>query len=75
MRGWVGCRMLDAKGQNTVLDEKEEVRGFYMLRNFYWNSGGDQIHSSKTSLMPLAYFLFLRVSVPEFWMSGLVWSC
>lgn len=38
MLGWVGCRMLDDKGQNTVLKEKEEVRevgeDFCIRRNF-----------------------------------------
>ena len=36
--GWVGCSMLDGKGQNTVLEEKKEVKkvgeDFYILRNF-----------------------------------------
>ena len=36
--GWVGCRMLDGKEQNTVLGEKKEVRrvgkDFYILYNF-----------------------------------------
>lgn len=59
--GWVGCRMLHAKGQSTVLDRRrkwEVGEGLYALPGFDWNLSGRQNHALKTSLMPLAYLWF-----------------